>query len=216
MTRTVYANGRNFSHKGSGDTSISGPPDMCKTPVGSATPPIPYAVTSKAGDLKGGSSTVTIDGHSTALASSHHVKCLGDQPGVAKGLVSGTTGKKTHFTSYSLDVIVEGEGAVRHLDTTTMNSRNTIGTNMGKPDSIQMFEVEEEPLHLLRLNFVDTQGNPVPNIPYRINQQGDSEELDKPNGYSNPQGLSGIISNLTDEKHDIYTCFETILVPPEA
>lgn len=215
MTRTVYANGRNFSHKGSGDTSLSGPPDMCKTPVGSATPPLPYAVTSKASDLKDGSCTVSIDGNPTALASSHHSKCLGDQPGVAKGLVSGTVGKKTHFSSYSPDVIVEGEGVVRHLDATTMNTRNTLGTNMGKSDTAEIRTAEEEPLHLLRLNFVNTLGSPIPNVPYRVNKQGDSKDLDKPNGYSAEQGLTGIVSAVSDEKHDIYTCFETVTVPPE-
>lgn len=167
MTRSVFANSRNFSHKGSGDKSISTAPDVCKTPVGSATPPIPYVVVSQAGDLAGGTSTVTIDGHSSAIASSSHSSCSGDEAGTASGIVSGTTGNKTEFASYSFDVRLEGEGAVRHLDATTMNNSNTIGTNLGAATAPAAIEEEEiEGLYTLIFRFVDELGQPVPGIEY--------------------------------------------------
>lgn len=131
MTRTVFANNRNFSHKGSTDKSMCSAPDVCKTPIGSSTPPIPYPVISQAADASGYSASVSIDGNPTAIASSSHTKCSGDQAGSAKGLVSGTVGDKTQFTTYSFDVKVEGEGVVRHLDMTTMNNGNTMGTVLG-------------------------------------------------------------------------------------
>lgn len=133
MTRSVFANSRNFSHKGSGDKCASGPPDVCKTPMGNSTPPIPYPVMSKVADLDKGTSSVLIDGNSTAIASSTHIQCTGDQAGSAKGLASGTTADKTHFVSYSFDV--KAEGVVRHMDATMMNNRNTMGTNYGAATS---------------------------------------------------------------------------------
>lgn len=144
MARTVFANKRNFSHKGSGDTSICSAPDVCKTPVGSATPPIPYPITSMISDLGSGTSSVSIDGNSTAIASSTHTKCTGDQPGSLNGLISSTMGDKTQFSSYSFDVKCEGEGVVRHMDMTTMNNSNTVGGVLGAMDGGEKIEVIKE------------------------------------------------------------------------
>lgn len=131
MSRTVFANGRSLSHKGSGDKSLSSAPDVCKTPVGNSTPPIPYSVMSQVADLAGGTCSVKINGNSTSIANSKHSKCTGDEPGTAKGLASGSTKEESAFTSYSFDVKFEGQGAVRHMDTTTMNKANTIGCVLG-------------------------------------------------------------------------------------
>ena len=131
MARTVFANNRNFSHKGSGDTSNSSAPDVCKTPMGNSTPPIPYPVISQASSAGGYSTSVFIDGNPTALAGSTHTRCSGDQAGSATGVGSGTVGDKTRFTTYSFDVRIEGQGAVRHMDMTTMNNGNTMGSVLG-------------------------------------------------------------------------------------
>lgn len=131
MTRTVFANNRNFSHRGSGDQSVCSTPDICKTPIGSSTPPIPYPVISQARDASGYTTTVKIDGHATAIASSFHTRCTGDEAGSAKGIISGTTGSKTQFITNSFDVKCEGEGVVRHMDLTTMNNGNTLGVLYG-------------------------------------------------------------------------------------
>ncbi len=144
MARTVFANNRNFSHKGSGDKSLSSAPDMCKTPVGSATPPLPYPVVSQAADADGYTASVFIDGNPTAIASSIHSKCSGDEAGSAKGLISGKTSDKTEFMSYSFDVRCEGEGAVRHQDLTMMNSGNTMGSVLGVATSPSDIEDEQE------------------------------------------------------------------------
>lgn len=165
MTRTVFANKRNFSHKGSGDQSMGSAPDVCKTPVGNSTPPIPYTVVSIAGDLDQCTKSVFIDGHPTAIASSIHKKCSGDEPGKAKGLGSGTTGDITQFVSYSYDVRCEGEGAVRHMDLTQMNKGNTVGMIHGatasSDDNDQEQEEKSEPRLkniVLRLNISADQG----------------------------------------------------------
>ncbi len=143
MARTVFANNRNFSHSGSGDKSLCSAPDVCKTPIGNSTPPIPYAIVSQVSDLGGGTSSVKIDGSSTAIANSSHTKCSGDEPGTAKGVASGSTKDKTEFTSYSFDVKAEGKGVVRNMDMTTMNKMNTIGMVLGSMTSPTMIRVEE-------------------------------------------------------------------------
>jgi len=158
MTRSVFANNRNFSHKGSGDKSNSTVPDICKTPIGTATPPIPYSVVSKAADAGGFSSSVFIDGNPTALESSSHTKCAGDAAGKANGLISGSTKEKSEFITSSFDVKTEGEGTVRHADMTTMNKTNTIGLVKGKstsPEQIPDLEDVElaPPWIKLRANY---------------------------------------------------------------
>jgi len=162
MARTVFANSRNFSHKGSGDKSLSSAPDMCKTPVGSATPPIPYPVVSQAQDLDGHTASVFIDGNETAIASSMHSKCSGDEAGTAKGIISGATGDVTEFLSYSFDVKCEGEGVVRHQDLTSMNKGNTLGSLLGATASADTFENETlEPILqklILRLDLTPDAG----------------------------------------------------------
>lgn len=165
MTRTVFANKRNFSHKGSRDLSASSAPDVCKTPVGSSTPPLPYPVISEAKDLDQCTKTIFIDGNPTAIESSFHRKCSGDEPGKAKGLISGTRGDITEFVSYSYDVRCEGEGAVRHMDVTTMNKGNTVGmlhgTSATTTDAEQNDERDTEPTFkniILRLDISPGQG----------------------------------------------------------
>lgn len=145
MGRTTYANMRNFSHKGSGDKSLCTAPDVCKTPIGNSTPPIPYFVVSQVGDLGGGSSSVKLEGKPTTLKSSNHKSCSGDEPGTAKGVGSGSTSKKTEMTSYSPDVKCDGENVVRAFDTTTMNNKNTMGMVLGamtSPSVVTAIDVE--------------------------------------------------------------------------
>ncbi|HMW47705.1 MAG TPA: DUF4150 domain-containing protein, partial [Cellvibrionaceae bacterium] len=164
MPRTVFANGRNFSHKGSGDQSICTVPDVCKTPVGSVTVPIPYPVVSQVSNLADGTTSVKIDGNATAIESSTHSMCSGDEAGVAKGLLSGTTSSKTHFVTYSFDVKADGKGVVRHMDMTTMNNRNTLGINFGSMSPAAMATTQEakfEDIYTLRFEFVDELGQPV-------------------------------------------------------
>lgn len=143
MARTVFANARNFSHKGSGDKSLCSAPDVCKTPIGNSTPPIPYCIVSQVSDLGGGTSSVKVSGNPTAIASSSHTKCSGDEPGTAKGVASGATKEKSEFTTYSFDVKAEGEGVVRHMDMTTMNKTNTIGMVLGGMTSPSVIQVED-------------------------------------------------------------------------
>jgi len=147
MGSTVFANTRGFSHKGSGDKSNSTVPDICKTPIGTATPPIPYAIKSNAADADGYSSSVFIDGNPTAIESSKHSKSAGDAAGKANGIISGSTKDITEFLTYSFDVKTEGEGTVRHADMTTMNKANTLGMVKGSSTSPATIPEDEQELY---------------------------------------------------------------------
>lgn len=207
MTRSVFANTRNFSHKGSGDKSIFTAPDVCKTPVGAATPPIPYPVISQVSDLTQATSSVLIDGNPTAIASSSHTKCSGDEAGTATGIISGTTGKSTHFTSYSFDVKAEGEGVVRHMDMTTMNNRNTMGINMGAATNVSENNLklgEVESIYTLRFEFIDELGQPVKGLDYKTLPAGGKEQLDQAIGKSNVYGKTFVCSTEQNESIDCY------------
>jgi len=218
MSHSVFANNMGFSHKGSGDKSISTAPDMCKTPVGTSTPPIPYVVTSQVASLKGGSSSVLISGQPTALASSSHGQCMGDQPGTAKGLISSATGDKTEFVSYSFDVKVEGEGAVRHLDASTMNKANTVGINMGMataPTKIDVEDKELDDVYTLHFEALDSLGQPVKGIPYALTPKGGQPNSSQPEGRTNAFGRSELASDTPGEEVDFHIVWKKVTVKNE-
>lgn len=219
MTRSVFANTRNFSHKGSGDKSTCSAPDVCKTPMGSAVPPIPYPVSSQVADLAQPTSTVIIDGNPTAIASSTHTQCTGDQAGSATGLISGTTGSKTHFASYSFDVKAEGEGIVRHMDLTTMNNRNTIGMNFGAATAATTIEVEDvnvEPIYILRFEFIDELGQPIKGIDYKTLPAGKKDDLHIADNKTNTFGKTFVASTTKDESIDCYIAWNKFSVKPDS
>lgn len=219
MTRSVFANTRNFSHKGSGDKSACTAPDVCKTPIGSAIPPIPYPVSSQVANLAQPTSSVLIDGNPTAIASSIHTKCTGDQAGSAKGVMSGTTGSKTHFASYSFDVKAEGEGVVRHMDLTTMNNRNTLGMNYGAatgPTTIKVEDVTVEPIYTLHFEFIDELGQPIKGIEYKTLPAGQKDNLHLADNKTNTFGKTFLASITQNESIDCYIAWNKFTVKADA
>ena len=128
MANQVYANGREISCKAAAGKSICAFPDVCFTPpLTPATPPgvpIPYPNTGMSSDTSGGSKTVKISGKEVMLKdSSYFSTSTGDEAGCApkKGVLTSKIKGKVYFTSWSMDVKIEGENAVRHLDLTTHN-----------------------------------------------------------------------------------------------
>ena len=128
MANDVFANGREISCKAADGKSICAFPDVCFTPPENpATPPgvpIPYPNTGMAKDTTSGSKSVKITGKEVMLKNkSYFKKSTGDEAGSAakKGVVTSTNRGKVYFTSWSMDVKVEGENVVRHLDLTTHN-----------------------------------------------------------------------------------------------
>jgi hypothetical protein len=128
MSNEVYANMMEISCKAGAGKSICAFPDPCFTPPQTpATPPgvpIPYPNTGMASDSADGSTSVQISGQELMLKNkSAFKKSTGDEAGCApkKGLISSKNTGKVYFKSWSMDVKVEGENVVRHLDLTTHN-----------------------------------------------------------------------------------------------
>ncbi|MEJ6392365.1 DUF4150 domain-containing protein [Gymnodinialimonas sp. 2305UL16-5] len=118
-------------NEGSRDTGkgliVSVTPDVCKTPVGSSMPPIPYSIYAIQGDDANTAATVRMTGQRAHNMASIVTQCSGDAPGTGGGIKSGTTGSICHPRSHSNSVRIQGEWAVRHNDYWDMNNRNTIG-----------------------------------------------------------------------------------------
>jgi len=128
MGNNVFANGREISCKSGDGKSIAAFPDVCFTPPTTPpTPPgvpVPYPNTAFATDTSSGSKSVKISRKEIMLKNkSYFKKSMGDEAGCApkKGVVTSVNRGKVYFISWSMDVKVEGENAVRHLDMTTHN-----------------------------------------------------------------------------------------------
>ncbi|MFT4700730.1 DUF4150 domain-containing protein [Yoonia sp.] len=136
MGNEVFSAGRGVAHKGAIGKSICAFPDVCFTPpLTPVTPPgvpIPYPNTGMATDTSQGSRTVKIKGKEVMLKNkSMFKKSVGDQAGSApkKGVVTSQNGGKVYFTSWSMNVKIEGENVVRHLDLTTHNHMGAMPGN---------------------------------------------------------------------------------------
>lgn len=128
MANQVYANMMEVACKAAAGKSICAFPDVCMTPPQTpATPPgvpIPYPNTGMASDTSDGSSSVKVSGQEVMLKNKSYFKTsTGDEAGSApmKGVMSHKTKGKVYFAMWSMDVKVEGENVVRHLDMTTHN-----------------------------------------------------------------------------------------------
>ena len=128
MSNQVYANNMEVSCKAAAGKSICAFPDVCFTPPQTpATPPgvpIPYPNTGMASDTTSGSTSVKISGKEVMRKNkSYFKKSMGDEAGCApkKGVMTSKNMGKVYFTKWSMDVKVEGENVVRHLDITTHN-----------------------------------------------------------------------------------------------
>ena len=135
MSNQVYANGREVSCKAASGQAVAAFPDICLSPPSppAGPVPIPYPNTAKAADTTDGSKTVQISGKEVMLKdSSYFNTSTGDEAAtrsLGMGVVSHTIQGKAYFTSWSMDVMVEGENVVRHLDLTTHNHNPAPGNS---------------------------------------------------------------------------------------
>lgn len=128
VSNKVFANGRELSCKAGAGKSICAMPDVCFTPPENpATPPgvpVPYPNTGVASDTSDGSRSVKISSKEVMLKNKSCFKSsTGDEAGSAakKGLINSKNKGKVYFIAWSMNVKVEGENAVRHLDQMTHN-----------------------------------------------------------------------------------------------
>ena len=140
MSNHVYVNGMEVACKASTGKSIAAFPDVCFTPPQAPpTPmgvPLPYPNTAQASDTTDGSKTVSIINKEVMLKNKSYFKTsTGNEAGSApkKGLVTATNKGKAYFNSWSMDVKIEGENAVRHLDVTTHNHGSVPGNTAAWP-----------------------------------------------------------------------------------
>lgn len=127
MGHEVYANNRSIASKTADGASRAAFPDVCwSPPPPSAGPlPTPYPNSVFARDIANGSKTVFIGGKEIAQRNkSWFATSTGDEgatPSLGRGIVSQQIKGRAFFTSWSMDVMVEGFNVCRHLDLVTHN-----------------------------------------------------------------------------------------------
>ncbi|WP_308584967.1 DUF4150 domain-containing protein [uncultured Pseudomonas sp.] len=97
-------------------------PDVCKTPMGSAIPPVPYPVTAELKTATDVAKSVRANGKPVVVFDKSLVPTTeGDGAGSAKGIKSHTIGGKCYPLEKSNTVRAEGKLVVRHGDKFWMN-----------------------------------------------------------------------------------------------
>ncbi|MFZ3288076.1 MAG: PAAR-like domain-containing protein, partial [Telluria sp.] len=103
-------------------------PDICKTPIGSSTPPIPYSVVGEFADATDVSPNVKSRSEPVILYQQSVIPTVkGDEPGTAGGIKSGTCGKRVETKTASKTYFGNGTATVQEGCEVWMNNRNTIG-----------------------------------------------------------------------------------------
>ncbi|NTZ07261.1 DUF4150 domain-containing protein [Burkholderia metallica] len=122
------------SRKDGSFKAVSSTPDVCKTPMGSSTPPVPYQVVSDLSGSSGVVPSVRFNGKPAYVLDQSVVPtCTGDEAGSADGVGSGTVGGETKPTKGSTTVRAGGHPVIRDGDPCTMNSGNCTGTYVTTP-----------------------------------------------------------------------------------
>ncbi|MGF6118675.1 RHS repeat-associated protein [Janthinobacterium lividum] len=107
---------------------VSLSPDICKTPVGSSTPPIPYSITGEFADTQNASPNVKSHSEPVILHQRSIIPTVkGDAAGKAGGVKSGTVGKQVDTKVASSIHRANGAYLVQMGREVWMNSRNTVG-----------------------------------------------------------------------------------------
>ena len=131
MANDVFANGLEIACKAADGMSKAAFPDPCYTPP----PPkggwvlVPYENTALARDLTNCSTTVFISGLPVAKKDESFIKTsTGNEPAAGpKGEKTGVKKGKAYFTSWSMNVKVEGLNICRHTDGMTHNHGSMTG-----------------------------------------------------------------------------------------
>lgn len=125
MANDVFANGLEIACKSGAGKSIACFPDVCFTPPSPPAGwiPIPYPNTSYAKDTSNASKTVFISGKPIMKKDVSFFKTsTGNEPAAGpKGIVTGVKKGKAYFTSWSMNVKIEGKNVDRHSDGMTHN-----------------------------------------------------------------------------------------------
>lgn len=103
---------------------VSLTPDVCKTPIGPATPPIPYPVIAKLETTLNTVSSVKANGHPVLVLNQSVIPTtIGDEAGAAKGIISGTVAGRCYPKEHSKSVNANKKAILRHDDKFWMNGK---------------------------------------------------------------------------------------------
>ena len=183
MADNVFINGRAAIHSGSAGKSIAFP-DVCLCPPTPPAGPIPTPLpnTAQAMDLQGGATTVTIEGNPVAHAQSFIAKSTGNEVATSTGggVITHMVQGMAYFQTFSMNVFIESQPAVRHMDLLTHNHMAKMPGNtppapwmsamMAGPGEApkeaekQVFEGKEK----LEIALKDGFGDPIPGVRYRV------------------------------------------------
>lgn len=107
---------------------VSLTPDICKTPIGPSTPPLPYIVIGEFSEASNASPNVKSHGKPVILHQRSTIPSVkGDAAGSAGGVKSGTVGKQVDTKTASSAHRANGAAKVQVGREVWMNARNTIG-----------------------------------------------------------------------------------------
>jgi hypothetical protein len=124
MSVTVGVNQLSVVHAGSNGITPCFP-DVCKTPTPGGPVPIPYPNVAMSSDTAKGTKKVKCDGKPVCVKDSNFKTSTGDEPGVAKGIISSKTKGKAEFVNFSFDTKFEGKNVPRAFDLMLHNDKNT-------------------------------------------------------------------------------------------
>jgi DNA-binding YbaB/EbfC family protein len=114
--------------------ALSTAPTFNKTPIGSATPPLPYPVTEDLANSAGAVSSVQFNGDAAyVLKQSSQPSCKGDAAGSAKGVKSSTTSGEVKPVAGAATVRVNKQPVIRDGDPCTLNGGNCPGIYQSQP-----------------------------------------------------------------------------------
>jgi len=114
--------------------AVSTAPSINKTPAGSATPPLPYPVTQDLSNSVGTVPNVRFNcDASYVLNQSTQPSCIGDAPGTANGVKSGTVSGEVKPVKGSSTVKIDSKPVIREGDPCTMNGGNCPGIYTTEP-----------------------------------------------------------------------------------
>ena len=123
MSNNVLINGRTAVHGESG--GVLSATDICKTPSSSGCSPVTYTSIAQSSDASGTAGTVFINGQPACHAGSTFASSTGNEPGRCGGMTSGTVQGAAEFITFSPNVFIEGQPAVRDADLMISNFQNT-------------------------------------------------------------------------------------------
>lgn len=147
MAIEVSADGLSIVTTKSNGKCMATLPDVCKIPGPNGPISVPFAnmVESKNGKMT--SIRVKLNGGNVHCLGSYCEPSTGDEGGILKGVVSGTTKGKATYLKWSPTVKVEGRPVCRKSDLMIMNTINTMGMagmNQADVGEVGFDETEEE------------------------------------------------------------------------